>query len=106
MNNIKNKTITTISRNDASYKTVKGKVTLYPSILLQAYRYNTKGNKVHLKRRFTSSKFGNLANATNEANNFAVYISSVSNKQFKQATRPIGRPRKSHYFAASNIQAA
>jgi hypothetical protein len=52
-------------------------------------------------RRFSYKKFGSLA--MHEADKYADYLYTCTDKQFVKANRPIGRPKKSEYFASTML---
>ena len=63
-------------------------------------------NGVTRSRRFLNRKFGGQIAATAAAAKHVQYLSECTDYQFANATRPVGRPFKTEYFAANDLRKA
>lgn len=98
---IKNTNVS-VARSDVSYTTVKGIKHVYPSVKVNLKRV-IDDEKVTITRRFHSTTYGNVERAFDEATIFSEWAADLPNHRFVQVRRPIGRSRKSHYFATNKI---
>jgi len=81
---------------------------------IRTYIYNNKADVrafvtrdgVTRSRRFLNRKFGGRAAARAAANQHIQYLSECTDYQFINATRPMGRPFKTEYFAANSLNHA
>ena len=68
---------------------------------LNGVRVKVMRNGIKRSRRFSFKKFGD--NALFEADKYADFLYNCTEKQFEKATRPVGRPKKSEYFASTML---
>ena len=63
-------------------------------------------NGVTRSSRFLNRKFGGKDKAYNAAVKHVEYLTTCTDYQFKNATRRVGRPFKTEYFAANDLNKA